>query len=207
MMSKTKSKKSVGLKLLLTLPLTLAVLFLFTMNSSVLSQENSADEVPAAEKLISKEYQEDAQLNGELPPPPKTENGSGKENVIPYSQDSPSKAQKEEDKIFTVVKHMPEYPGGRDAMYKFIQNNLVYPQEAKDNGTTGRVFVTFVIEKDGSVADVKLLRGIGSGCDAEAMRVIESMSKWKPGRLEDNKTVRVQYNLPIKFSLNTEKKE
>ncbi len=82
----------------------------------------------------------------------------------------------------------------------YLQNNIHYPQLAKDLGIQGRVFVTFVIEKNGSVNDVKLLRGIGGGCDEEAIRVVKSMPKWIPGS-QRNIPVRVQYNLPINFRL------
>ncbi len=104
------------------------------------------------------------------------------------------------DQVFQVVEIMPEYPGGEKALFSFLGNNIKYPEVAKKNKVTGRVFVTFVVEKDGSVADVKLLKGIGSGCDEEAMRVIKSMPNWKPGT-QRGKAVRVQYNLPIKFAL------
>lgn len=104
------------------------------------------------------------------------------------------------DSVFTVVEHMPEFPGGRKKLLSYLGSNITYPEAAKKDKVSGRVFITFVIEKDGSVNDVKLLRGIGSGCDVEAIRVVSSMPNWKPG-LADGKPVRVQYNLPIKFQL------
>ncbi len=107
---------------------------------------------------------------------------------------------KEDEDVFKVVEVMPEFLGGRDALLSYIGNNIKYPGEAKKTGVSGRVFVTFVIEKDGSVNDVKLLRGIGAGCDEEAMRVIKSMPNWTPGT-QRGEAVRVQYNLPIKFAL------
>lgn len=106
----------------------------------------------------------------------------------------------EEQHIFTVVENMPEFPGGEVAMYKFINKHIDYPRMAKESGISGRVFVTFVVERDGSVTDVKILRGIGGGCDEEAMRVIKMMPKWNPGE-QRGKPVRVQYRMPIKFTL------
>lgn len=106
----------------------------------------------------------------------------------------------EEQHIFLVVENMPEYPGGEAEMYKFIGQNIQYPRLAKETGISGRVFVTFVVERDGSVTDVQILRGIGGGCDEEAVRVIEAMPKWSPGK-QRGKPVRVQYRMPIKFTL------
>lgn len=117
---------------------------------------------------------------------------------------APVKVEEEEeeveDEIFQVVEQDPEYPGGVDALYKFIQQNLKYPQLAKENNITGRVFVTFVVEKDGSVSNVKAARDIGGGCGAEAVRVIKSMPKWTPGK-QRGKAVRAAYTLPVNFVL------
>lgn len=106
----------------------------------------------------------------------------------------------EEAQIFMVVESMPEYPGGEPALYAYLSENIKYPQMAKESGIQGRVFVTFVVERDGRVTDVRVLRGIGGGCDEEAIRVVEGMPKWTPGK-QRGKSVRVQYNLPVKFTL------
>ena len=106
----------------------------------------------------------------------------------------------EETQIFMVVESMPEYPGGEAALYKYLAENIKYPQMAKESGIQGRVFVTFVVERNGSVTDVRVLRGIGGGCDEEAIRVVQSMPQWTPGK-QRGKSVRVQYNLPVKFTL------
>lgn len=110
----------------------------------------------------------------------------------------------DDDAIFFVVEVQPEFPGGMDSMYAFIQKNLIYPEKAKAEGIEGRVFITFTIEKDGSVSNVKILRGIGGGCDEVAKEVVEKMPKWKPGK-QRGKPVRVQFNLPIKFELEKDK--
>jgi protein TonB len=107
----------------------------------------------------------------------------------------------EEVQIFTVVESMPSYPGGEAARIEYLNANIKYPQMARESGIQGRVFVTFVVEKDGRVTDVKVLRGIGGGCDEEAIRVIKNMPKWDPGK-QRGKPVRVQFNMPILFKLN-----
>jgi periplasmic protein TonB len=107
----------------------------------------------------------------------------------------------EEAQIFSVVESAPEFPGGgQAALLKYLSNNIEYPQIANESGIQGRVFVTFVVEVDGSVTDVKILRGIGGGCDEEAVRVVKGMPRWKPGK-QRGKPVRVQFNLPVKFTL------
>lgn len=104
--------------------------------------------------------------------------------------------------ILMVAESMPEFIGGEEALYKYLLENVNYPQSAKESGIQGRVFVTFVVELDGSVTDVRVLRGIGGGCDEEAVRVVKNMPKWIPGK-QKGKSVRVQYNLPLKFTLTS----
>lgn len=106
-----------------------------------------------------------------------------------------------ETPIFTVVEEMPSFPGGDEARIKFLSTNIIYPQMAKESGISGTVYVTFVINEKGKVAEVKVLRGIGGGCDEEAVRVVKLMPPWNPGK-QSGKPVRVQFNMPIKFTLN-----
>lgn len=105
-----------------------------------------------------------------------------------------------EAEIFTIVEEQPSFPGGEAALMEFLGKNIAYPPMARESGIQGTVFVTFVVEPDGSVTNVKILRGIGGGCDEEAMRVVRNMPKWKPGK-QRGKPVRVQFNLPIRFIL------
>ena len=108
-----------------------------------------------------------------------------------------------DNNIYTTagVEEFPEFPGGMAAWSKFIQKNLRYPYMAQETGLQGKVFVSFVIEKDGSVSDVTLVKGIGGGCDEEALRVIKKSPKWKAGK--QNKTaVRVRYNMPINYTIS-----
>ena len=105
------------------------------------------------------------------------------------------------DSIYQIVEVMPEFPGGMDQMAKFLSENIKYPEEAKDKGVSGRVFISYVIEKDGSVSSAKVMRGIGGGCDEEALRVVNAVPKWKPGLMK-GKPVRVNYMLPVNFKLD-----
>jgi protein TonB len=106
----------------------------------------------------------------------------------------------QEQEIFQIVEEMPAYPGGDQKLMEYVAKNIKYPQIARETGIQGRVFVGFVVEPDGSVSNVKVLRGIGGGCDEEAMRVVKSMPKWKPGK-QRGKAVRVSYMLPVNFKL------
>ena len=105
-----------------------------------------------------------------------------------------------EQEIFQIVEEMPAFPGGEKALLEYVFKNIKYPQIARETGIQGRVFVGFVVEPDGSVSNVKILRGIGGGCDEEAMRVIKSLPKWKPGK-QRGKAVRVSYQIPVVFKL------
>ena len=105
-----------------------------------------------------------------------------------------------EEEVFLVVEEDPEYPGGMEELYKFVGKNLQYPALAKENNITGRVYVSFVVEKDGSVSKVKVLKEIGGGCGNEAMRVVKMMPKWKPGK-QHGRAVRTQFTLPVMFEL------
>lgn len=104
------------------------------------------------------------------------------------------------DAAFVIVEEMPTYPGGQEAMMKYLGAKIKYPKEAQGKGIQGIVYVTFVVETDGRIEGVKVLRGIGGGCDEEAVRVVQNMPKWNPGK-QRGKEVRVQYNLPIRFKL------
>ena len=102
------------------------------------------------------------------------------------------------DFIFVHVEEEPEFPGGMEALQKYIEDNMQYPRIAAETGIYGKVYITFVIGTDGTVQNPRLLRDIGGGCGAEAIRIVKSMPKWKPGK-QNGKPVRVQYNLPVVF--------
>jgi len=119
------------------------------------------------------------------------------EEYVPPVEDE---EEVDEAEIFTVVESMPTFPGGMGALMKYLAQNIKYPPLAKESGIQGRVFINFVVEPNGSISNVKVLRGIGGGCDEEAVRVVKSMPKWSPGK-QRGKPVRVSYNLPVKFTL------
>ncbi|MDO3641187.1 energy transducer TonB [Mucilaginibacter sp. L3T2-6] len=106
-----------------------------------------------------------------------------------------------QEKVYTSVQHVPSFPGGIEAFYNFLAKNIVYPKTARDKNTQGKVIVTYIVEKDGRLTDVKVARGIGDGCDEEAVRVIKLSSPWKPGT-QNGHTVRVAYAVPINFALS-----
>jgi len=104
------------------------------------------------------------------------------------------------EKIFSYVEKMPEFPGGEAKMYEFIGKNMKYPNKAKEANVHGKVYVQFVVEEDGKLSNIKVIRGIGSGCDEEAMRVVKMMPKWIPGE-QRGKKIKVKFNLPFNFVL------
>jgi len=108
---------------------------------------------------------------------------------------------KMDGELFTVVEDMPEYVGGMNAFYQYIASEIEYPSEARQTGIQGKVFVQFVVEKDGSITDVQVIKGIGGGCDDEAVRVVENSSAFKPGK-QRGKPVRVRMVMPITFQVN-----
>jgi TonB family protein len=107
------------------------------------------------------------------------------------------------NEVFTEVEEPPKFPGGEEARIKYMVSSIKYPDEARKKGVQGTVFITYIVEPDGSITHAKVLRGIGSGCDEEALRVINGMPKWEPGT-QKGKAVRVQFNMPIKFALANE---
>ena len=100
----------------------------------------------------------------------------------------------------TRVEVMPQFPDGDEALIKFLQENLVYPPEAKENGIEGRVIVSFIVGRDGSVTEIKVIKNVHPLLDEEALRVVKMMPNWKPGKL-NGKTVPVRFQLPIDFKL------
>jgi periplasmic protein TonB len=110
-------------------------------------------------------------------------------------------APPEEDKIFTIVEEMPSYPGGEKKMIEFILTNVHYPPVALENNITGKVYVKFMVDKDGKISNTELLKGIGGGCDEEAIRILKLMPDWIPGRQNGNKVKVGGMVLHIDFTL------
>lgn len=151
-------------------------------------QQPEIIEVPDDEKI---EEEIDIDLDVEV-----TEESVIEEIVF---EDEPE--EEKTDQIFTIVEQQAEPAGGWDSFYEFLGKNMKYPAQARRMGIEGKVFVTFVVEKDGSITDVKVLKGIGAGCDQEALRVIKAYPEWMPGK-QRGKPVRVRMHQPIIFKLN-----
>ncbi|MCF8297797.1 MAG: energy transducer TonB [Saprospiraceae bacterium] len=121
--------------------------------------------------------------------------------VLPYvPPPPPPEPPSKEPDFFTVVEEKPSFPGGDNEMLKFLSNNINYPEMARELGISGKVYIEFIVEKDGSISNINLLRPIGGGCEEEAMRVVNLMPKWNPGK-QRNKAVRVKLSLPVNFVL------
>lgn len=107
----------------------------------------------------------------------------------------------DEGEIFQVVEQMPEFPGGMNALLSYLAKNIKYPSVAQDNNIQGRVYISFVVNKDGSIVDPEIVKSVDPSLDKEAMRVIRAMPKWNPGK-QRGKPVRVKYTVPVLFKLN-----
>jgi len=174
--------------------------------------------------LLSEEEIEIAQTAQELPPPPpppapevveiinvvendvqvatveiNTEDDKDKAIVISAPVSAPI-TEEEDQVVFQVVEKMPSFPGGDAALFKFLGDNVKYPVIAQENGVQGRVICQFVVNRDGSIVDVEVVRSVDPSLDKEAIRVIKSMPKWSPGQ-QRGKPVRVKYTLPVNFKL------
>ena len=129
-----------------------------------------------------------------------SEDDEAEEVVIAAPVEAPVE-EEEEEVVFVVVESMPEFPGGQQALFKYLSENVKYPTIAQEHGIQGRVICQFVVNKDGSIVDVEVVRSGGDpSLDKEAIRVIKSMPKWKPGK-QRGKAVRVKYTVPVNFKL------
>ncbi len=117
------------------------------------------------------------------------------------AQETPAK-----EEIFSEVDEMPEYKGGQEALFQFVKDNIVYPEEAKKSGVQGKVFVSFVIDEFGAVTESRIARGVNPDLDKEALRVVKQMAEWNPGKKE-GKPVKVSMTLPIMFALDENKQK
>jgi protein TonB len=110
----------------------------------------------------------------------------------------------EEEEIYSVVEVPPSYTGGEEKLMEYLTTNISYPDKAKEKMIEGIVYISFIVNEDGSISDVKVLKSLESSCDKEALRVVKNMPNWIPGKMK-NKKVPVQYNLPIKFKISDSK--
>lgn len=213
-----------GSSLLIGLVVAFGVLFValeWAQKDVTIYEEALREEVEIDEEMVEVTFRE------ETPPPPPPEAPAPetvlsdvieiKDNTedvqtVDFSTEDDGKAveiqapiaapeeEAEEQKIFVVVEKMPEFPGGEDAMRRYLARNIRYPLIAQENGIQGRVICQFVVNSDGKIVDVQVVRGVEASLDEEAIRVIKSMPNWTPGK-QGGKNVRVKYTLPIRFKL------
>ena len=117
----------------------------------------------------------------------------------------PESPTTKDQKVFDVVEQMPSYPGGPNALFAYLSTIIHYPEDAEENGAQGRVIVTFVVENDGSISEVKVAKSVFPSLDKEAVRVVSSMPRWNPGK-QNGKAVRVKYTVPVTFRLELPQK-
>jgi protein TonB len=153
-----------------------------------------APETPEIIQVVEEKVETRIEIN--------TEDDASKRQMETFVPPPPPKPKVEEvtEEIFVVVEEQPEFPGGNAAMMKFLSDNIKYPVIAQENGIQGRVITNFVVERDGSITDVQVVRGVDPSLDKEAVRVIQSMPKWKPGK-QRGSPVRVRFTLPVVFRL------
>ena len=216
-----ESKKTSNL--LIGAILTLAVLFVgfeWSERDKKVTTDTGLTEVVFEEEIIPITEQEQPK---QAPPPPEApkveevleivENDADvQESTIQASDDTQQavevkytpveveEEEVEEQQIFQVVEEMPEFPGGMGECMKFLGKNIKYPTISQENGVQGRVIVQFVVNRDGSIVDPVVVRGVDPYLDKEALRVISMMPKWKPGK-QRGKAVRVKYTVPVMFRL------
>lgn len=221
MLSKIKSRKIANVKVLVGLILAACLVtgFAFEQNVTVAQNPQPATQsktvvvdgkkiqlsgdAAAIEKLLKAVAESDNfdlkanKASGEITLVPKT-NPVNELFVVGYGDKTAP--QKDEDEVFVVVEEMPEYPGGVEALRMFLAQTVKYPVEAAKKGIQGKVYVNFVVEKDGSVTIAKIARGVSPELDAEALRVVKLLNNWAPGK-QKGKPVRVSYTVPINFAL------
>ena len=216
-----EGKKSTGL--LIGYVLALAVMFIafeWSERDKVINIDTGLSEVLFEEEMIPITEQEEQKAP---PPPPEApkaeeiieiaENDADVEETTIQASDETDKAvevkyvpveveeeEVEEQQIFQVVEEMPEFPGGMGECMKWLGKNMKYPTISQENGVQGRVIVQFVVNRDGSIVDATVARGVDPYLDKEALRVVGLMPKWKPGK-QRGKAVRVKYTVPVMFRL------
>lgn len=182
MLMKKRSNKTAIVKYGFTAPLFIGMMVVASAS------------IAKSEKLAEITHLEDVILSQIVAAPTLTKH-------IESKPDTTQKVVVKNEEVFEQVDENPEYPGGFEALIKYIGDNLKYPKEAADAKTEGKVFVKFIIQKDGSVGNVEVLKGIGYGCDEEAMRVVRAMPKWNPGK-QNGEPVNVFFTMPFKFLLD-----
>jgi len=193
MMTKNQSRKTAKWRVLLAVPLSLMLIVVFSsfrINGSDYSTTNSRSQFDALKNIKPL-------TNMTL----KTNDAVSEPEIQTPQKPKTKKPKNKQEVVFTAVEQAPGFPGGEKARMQYMLDNIKYPQEAKSKGIQGTVYVTYIVRADGSISDAKVLRGIGGGCDEEALRVVNAMPLWAPGK-QKGKDVDVQFNMPIKFALD-----
>ncbi len=218
-----ENKKNILLLIGLVVALGITLLaFEWTSKPSEASSLGTLDAVQVEEEVIPITRQEE--IKTPPPPPPPTvveilnivdntaqvnadlslfDSEADKETFVDVAPIIAAKEEKEEEseaQVFFIVEDMPEFPGGEAALRAFIAKSINYPVIAQENGIQGKVYVTFVVDKNGGISDAKIARGVDPSIDKEALRVVMALPKWKPGK-QRGKPVRVSYTVPISFVL------
>lgn len=180
MMNKKRTKQIARTKYLLFVPLLVLLLLISNIDSVARNTSNLLKNVLSESSEVIQDAMESTQL--------------------PQDQEPQKKTNEEEEEAFEIAEVTPEYPGGLPALMSFLSQNVKYPAKAAEKKIEGTVTVKFIVNKDGSISDAIILRGVEPSLDAEALRVISSMPKWTPGK-QRGKEVRVKYTIPIRFRI------
>lgn len=213
-----EKKRSLFVQLGFILALSI-VLFAFELKQY--ERESLLINRPKGETVIQEDIIQTEQQKQETPPPPKQmttvleiveddeeiledieiDIEADEETIVEeFEFTEETEEDVEEEEIFMFVEEMAEFTGGESALYQFLAENMVYPEQARDAGIEGIVYIKFVVEKDGSITKVSIERDIGGGCGEEAQRVVKMMPKWKPAK-QRNRRVRSWFMLPVEFTL------
>lgn len=194
MMNKKRTREIGRTKYLVFLPLTALLMIISNIEAVARTTERIAKEVI---QTVAQPMEQPIVPMPELQPAVTSE----AEQAPPQDNKKGTQDKATENTIFEVVEEMPAYPGGMEALMKFINTNVRYPQIAHTNGTQGRVIAQFIVEKDGSISNIKVIRSVSAELDGEAIRVLATMPKWIPGT-QKGVPVRVNYSVPVSFRLS-----
>ncbi len=215
-----ESKKSVFMQIGLVAVLAMVLIaFEWTTTDVDVSQFEMVEDLEAEEEIMPITRQEEVKPPPP-PPPPKVadvlniveddveldeeldieDTEMDQDTEIDFADLAMEEEEEEDAPVFFIVEDMPEFPGGETELRKYIAQSVKYPVIAQENGIQGRVYISFVVSKKGEVTDVKVARGVDPNLDKEAIRVVQAMPKWKPGK-QRGKAVKVSYTVPINFVL------
>ena len=215
-----ENKKAVFMQIGLVVVLSLVLIAFEWTTTDVSIDMSLVDEGAAVEEEIIPITRQEEVKPPPPPPPPKAadilniveddvelddeleimDTEMDQDQIVDFSDIVVEEEERETGEVFMIVEEMPEFPGGQAALQKYLASSVKYPVIAQENGIQGRVYVQFVISAKGEVTNATVLRGVDSSLDKEALRVVENMPKWKPGK-QRNRPVRVSYTVPINFVL------